>query len=138
MENKYAKLSELDGKSFTVEKAWGFSFKKWDEGARRMLIEEKWRQGLREEGFRKIYGLDTSEGKLDVSERQLKDMLEAVYKNGVADIVGKTYRVKKVVGQNNIPTYYFNVDWKAPAPTTKQDTVHEVNDEPIKLDELGW
>lgn len=138
MEKKtYAKLSELDGKSFTVTKAFGYSFKKWDEASHRMLMETQWRAGLREEGYKKMYGIDTNIGILDISEAQMKNMLETVYKEGVADINGKTFKVKRVVGKNDIPTYYFNVDWNA---NSKTDTVAEViDDEPIEIpDNLGW
>lgn len=140
MEKKtYVKLSELDGKSFTVQKAYGFSFKKWDEASRRMLMETQWRQGLREEGYRKVYGVETNVGVMDLSEAQLKNMLEAVYERGVADINNKTFSVKKYVGKNDIPVYYFKVDRDAKPQPSTQDTVHEViEDAPINLDSLGW
>ena len=129
VENKYAKLSELDGKSFTVTKSWGYSFKKWVAESKTMLTEDKWLPDMKgDRDWRKTYGLDTNAGKLDVSEAQLKNMLTAVYKNGVADINNVTFKVKKVIGQNDIPNYYFNVDYEAKEDTSlKQD-----------VDELGW
>lgn len=140
MEKKvYLKLGELDGKSFTVEKAWGYQFQKWDEGSSRFLREEKWQESMRgDRGWQKKYDLDTTDGKLSVSEAQIKTMLAAAYKNGVANIVGVTFKVKKVVGQNDIPNYYFNVDHNATPKTTQDKVVEDIGDEPINLDDIGF
>ena len=136
MENKYVKLGDLDGKQFTVEKAYGYEYKKWDNEARRMLTSEKW-----QEGFQKRYGLDTSEGKLEVSDRQIKDMLAGTYKQGKADINGVTFKVKKVVGQNDIPNYFFNVvsEKSLPRPEPAQRFVdQQEEDNGIDLSDIPF
>lgn len=137
MENKkvYTKLSDLVDDSFTITKVWGYQFKLWDNESKRMLVSEKW-----EKGYRKIYGLDTSKGSLDLSASQLGQMLESVNKAGVADINGKTFNVKSNGKTGMDIRYYIN-----PAPASqraepsKTDNVAEVVDgETINLDELGW
>ena len=100
----YTKLGDLDGKTFTIDEAYGFQFKKWDAEARRMLTSYRW-----EEGYRKIYTVSSDKGKFDLSARQMKDLLEVTYSKGTANIVGKSFTVKKVIGQNDIPNYYFNL-----------------------------
>ena len=108
-DTKYVKLSELDGQQFTVEKAYKFCFKKWDGANRRMLVENNWQEFMRgDRDWRKIYAVDTNKGKMDLSQKQLKDMLEGVYIDGIADVNGKTFTVRKVVGQNDIPNYFIN------------------------------
>ena len=99
----YTKLSDLVDKEFTVEKAWGFSWKKWDDQARKMLMVEKY-----EPGFRKIYGIETDKGHLDLGSGQLSSLLEAVYKNGAADINGRTFSVKSNGKTGMDIRYFFN------------------------------
>lgn len=130
-QKKYLKLGDMDGQTFTVTKAWGYQWKKYDEVSRRMLVSESY-----EQGYQKRYGIDTSDGKLEVSEPQLKSMLSSVYKDGVSNINGATFKVKKVVGQNGIPNYYFNPVKKEVA---KEDTVHPFEDsEPADLSEIPF
>lgn len=136
MEVTYTKLSELDGREFTVERAYGFKLKKWDNASRRMLVEDAWNPALLKEGYRKIYALDTDKGKLDISEKQLSDMLVKTYKNGEAGIVGRTFAVKKVIGQNDFPNYYFNA--QPQREVQKIDEVVEPTDEPIDLDSIPF
>lgn len=103
MENKYARLKDLVDRTFTVEKAYGYTFKKYDEVSKRFLTSETY-----QEGFRKIYTIDTSEGKLDLGSGQLSSLLEAVYKNGTADINNRTFSVKSN-GKTGVDIrYYFN------------------------------
>jgi hypothetical protein len=135
MEKKtYTKLSELVDNTFTVTKAWGYQFKLWDNESKRMLVSEKY-----EQGYRKIYNLDTDKGSLDLGSGQLSSLLEAVYKNGTADINGVTFKVKSNGKSGMDIRYYFNVDRDAkPQPQTNQDTVHDVDDgEVISLDDLS-
>lgn len=100
----YTKLGDLDGQTFTIDEAYGFQFKKWDAEARRMLTSDRW-----EDGFRKIYTVSSNKGKFDLSAPQMKDLLESTYSKGTANIVGKSFTVKKVIGQNDIPKYYFKL-----------------------------
>jgi hypothetical protein len=107
----YIRLKDMDDKTFTIKKVGGYKYKKMVEtnGKWSVLVEESWRQGLKEEGYRKVYQIDAEEGIFDASEYQLQNMLIAVIKDGVADLNNKTFKVKKVIGKNDIPNYYFNV-----------------------------
>lgn len=136
MDNKptYTKLSALVGDVFTVEKAYGYQWKKFDPESKRMLISEQY-----EEGFRKIYSLDTDKGKLDVSASQLGNLLESVYRNGEANITGRTFSVKSNGKTGMDIRYYLNATKDAPvAPTQAQDEVYDVPEEPISLDEIPF
>lgn len=127
---KYTKLSELVGDQFTIEKAYGYQWKMWDNVSNRMLVSETY-----EQGYRKIYSLDTDKGKLDLGSGQLSSLLEAVYKNGAADINGKTFSVKSNGKSGMDIRYYFNLVKTEP----KQDTVVEdVGDEPFSLDDIPF
>lgn len=102
-EKKFTKLSELVDNDFTVERAYGYQFKMWDATAKRMLVSETY-----EQGYRKIYSLDTDKGKLDLGSGQLSSLLEATYKNGKADINGVTFHVKSNGKTGMDIRYYFN------------------------------
>lgn len=104
MEKKYTKLSALVGSTFTVEKAGGYTFKKWDNEAKKMLVSERY-----EQGFRKIYSLETDKGYLDVGPGQLSSLLEATYKQGKADINKVTFEVKSNGKTGMDIRYFFNV-----------------------------
>lgn len=106
MDNKieYTKLSALVDDDFTITKAGGYQFKKWDNENRRMLVEEKWT-----EGYRKMYTIDTDKGRMDLGAGQLGNLLEGVYKNGVADINGVTFHVKSNGKSGLDIRYFFNV-----------------------------
>lgn len=118
----YTSLKELVGDTFTVEKAGGYTWKKWDNDAHRMLISDDY-----EEGFKKRYTLDTDKGRMDVSTSQLGAMLEITYKDGKADINGQTFSVRSNGKEGKEIRYFIN--W---APSEKQvepsqaDTIKEV------------
>lgn len=101
---KYTKLSALVDDDFTITKAGGYQFKKWDAESKRMLVEEKWT-----EGYRKMYTIDTDKGRMDLGAGQLGNLLEGVYKNGVADINGVTFHVKSNGKSGLDIRYFFNV-----------------------------
>jgi hypothetical protein len=105
MDNKitYTKLSNLVDQDFTITKAGGYQFKKWDDASKRMLVEERY-----VEGYRKLYTIDTDKGRMDLGSGQLANLLEAVYKNGQADINGKTFHVKSNGKTGMDIRYYFN------------------------------
>lgn len=132
MDNKpqYTKLSALVGDTFTVEKAYGFTWKKFDPESKRMLISETY-----EEGYRKVYSLDTDKGKLDVSGSQLGNLLEGTYKNGEANIIGRTFAVKSN-GKTGIDIRYFlNLAKEQPKPV---EEVFEDTEEPIDMDSIPF
>lgn len=126
---KYTKLSELVGDQFTIERAYGYQWKMWDTVSKRMLISETY-----EQGYRKIYSLDTDKGKLDLGSGQLSSLLEAVYKNGAADINGKTFSVKSNGKSGMDIRYYFNLVKDAPV----RDTVVEDITDDINLDDIPF
>jgi len=106
MENKinYTKLAALVGAEFTVEKAGGYTFKRWNNEARRMEISEQ-----NQEGFRKLYTVDTDKGRMDLGAGQLGNLLEIAYDKGVADINGKTFLVKSNGKSGMDIRYFFNL-----------------------------
>lgn len=144
MENKtYIKLKDMDGKTFTIKKVGGYKFKKMVEtnGKWSVLVEDSWREGLKEEGYRKVYQIDAEEGTFDASEYQLQNMLITVAKDGVADLNNKTFKVKKVIGKNDIPNYYFNVvrDAQPKEWNGKQEVEGDDYDStPIDLDSIPF
>jgi len=103
MEKKFVKLGELVNDTFTVEKAWGFQWKCWDNDTKKMLMSDTYQQG-----YRKIYSVDTDKGKLDLGSGQLSSLLEAVYKDGKADINGRTFEVKSNGKSGMDIRYFFN------------------------------
>lgn len=129
----FTKLSDLVGDTFTINKVWGFQFKMWDNESRRMLTSDRY-----EKGYRKMYGVDTDKGSLDLSASQVGQMLEAVSQKGVADINGRTFSVKSNGKTGMDIRYFINPTKDAPVQPTQQDTIHEVGDEPINLDSLGF
>lgn len=102
-EKKYTKLSELVNSTFTIEKVWGYKYKQWDNVNRKMLVSEKY-----EQGYRKLYDVDTNKGKMDLGTGQLGSLLEAVFKDGVANLNGKTFEVKSNGKSGMDIRYYFN------------------------------
>lgn len=127
----FTKLSSLVDQDFTIVKVWGYKFKMWDETENKMLSSDVYVQG-----YRKVYGVDTDKGSLDLSASQFSQMLEGVNKQGVADVNGRTFHVKSNGKAGKDIRYWLNPTKSAPVKT--QDTVAPVDDEPINLDELGW
>ncbi len=116
MDKKYTKLSQLVGRSFRVERAYGYSWKKWDSVANKMLTSETYQPE-----YRKTYTIDTDNGRLDLGPGQLSSLLEATYKNGQADINGKTFHVKSNGKTGMDIRYYFNLVKETPSGYTERD-----------------
>lgn len=150
----YTKLSELVNDTFTVEKTFGYQYKKWDVDSGRMLTSEKY-----EQGFRKIYTLQTDKGKLDVSASQLGSLLETVFKSGEANLINRTFEVKSNGKTGMDIRYFFSALWKDEAKTeepnfnkfhdnkealkarvSKQDDVvlDDIDEKPIDLSEIPF
>lgn len=102
-DTKYIKLVDLVDNSFTVEKVFYPQYKMWDNDAKRMLISDRW-----EKGYRKIYGVVTDKGTLDLSSNQIGTMLESVSKGGEAKITGRTFNVKSNGKTGMDIRYYIN------------------------------
>jgi len=112
----FTKLSVLVDDDFTVEQAHGYTWKKYDPDTKRMLTSETY-----EEGYRKVYLIETDRGKLDLGSGQLGSLLELTYKNGAADITGKTFHVKSN-GKSGIDIrYYFSLVKKKDAEVEQED-----------------
>ena len=123
MENKYTKLSALVNDNFRVDKVWGYKFKMWADG--QMLVSDTYK-----DGYRKVYEVDTSKGKLDLGTGQIGSLLEAVFKNGVADLNNQTFSVKSNGKTGMDIRYYFNKVTTSPLPD-KQLHGDEINVEDI-------
>lgn len=103
MDKKFTKLSALVGDTFTVEKSYGWKFKKWDPVAKKMLVSERY-----EQDFQKKYTIETDKGIMDLGAGQLSSLLEAVYRDGVADINNRTFEVKSNGKTGMDIRYFFN------------------------------
>lgn len=127
-EKKYTKLSALVDDTFTVLSSKGYSFKKWDNDERKMLVSDQW-----QEGYKKTYTLETDKGTLDVGSGQLGNLLEAVFYNGEAKLTGTTYEVKSNGKTGMEIRYFFNVK-KQDLPEPQESPKDEPQDETIEDD----
>lgn len=134
-ERKYTKLSELVGKEFTVERAYGFQYKKWENESKRMLVSERY-----EEGYTKVYTVETNYGRLDLRAGQMGNLLEGVVKAGVSDINGKTFLVRSNGKTGMDIRYYINPvrNPKPPAQTAIKEAVVEPDEEPFNLEDIPF
>jgi hypothetical protein len=109
---QYTKLGNLVDDEFTVTKAGGYLWKKYDPETKRFLVEESYK-----EGFSKKYTIDTDKGRMDLGPGQLSSLLEATYYQGKADINGKTFKVKSNGKTGMDIRYFFNLKREtAPKP----------------------
>lgn len=97
----YTKLSDLVNENIMVEKVFPYKFKAWDNEAHKMLVSDTWQQG-----YRKVYTVDTDKGRLDMSQSQIAQMLEGVTSDGRADINGRKFNVKSN-GKTGMEIRYF-------------------------------
>lgn len=102
MENKqWIKLKDLDGKTFIIKSVGDFRWKAWDETTGKMVESDKWQKG-----YQKRYPVVTDQGEMEVSQAQIKDMLEAYHQNGQSNIIDKSFTVK-TNGQTGKEIRYF-------------------------------
>lgn len=102
MENKkFVKLSDLVGDRFTIVKVGKFSYKKWDNENRKMLVSDNWVQG-----YNKVYQVESDRGYVDMSSAKVGEMLESVSKFGESSIVGRVFNVKSN-GKTGMDIRYF-------------------------------
>jgi hypothetical protein len=139
---KYIKLSDLVDSEFTVEKIFFPQYKLWDNDAKKMLVSERW-----EKGYRKIYGVVSDKGTLDVSATQIGNMLEAVSKGGEANIIGRTFSVKSNGQTGKEIRYYINAkaesktadgQWEKAREILKDNAPSEVSEDPVDLSDIPW
>lgn len=125
-DKKYTSLKELVNSSFTINKIWGYNFKKWDNESKRMISEDKWF-----EGSRKMYQVDTDKGKLDLSETQLGLLFVKVQHAGKSDVNNLTVDVKSN-GKSGIDIrYYLNPDtYQKPDASEQPEGEYKLEDIP--------
>lgn len=129
----YTKLSNLVDDTFTVQKVFGYKFKMWDNASKKMLISEKW-----EQGYRKMYTLDTDKGTLDLSASQIGNLLESVTKDGRSDINGRTFSVKSNGKSGMDIRYFINATKDIPLDNQDKPWGKDIDEEPINLDEIPF
>lgn len=139
-DKKYTKLKDLVGDEFTVEKVWGFKWKMWLPAENRMHVADTY-----EDGHRKMWGVDTDKGELDVSDWQFGNMLASVFQGDSAELVGKTFSVKSNGKEGKEIRYFINPVYKkqvAQKPTrqVKEPTFVDIepDDEPVDLSAIPF
>ncbi len=95
----WTKLSDLVNQEITITSVGRFSFKKWENG--QMLTSPNYQQG-----YRKVYQVETDKGTLDISANNIGQMLESVSFEGSSDITGKTFSIKSN-GKTGMEIRYF-------------------------------
>lgn len=128
MERNFTKLSDLVGKSFTVNTVDPFVWKMWNQAEKKMETSDTW-----QEGYRKVYPVQTNKGSLDMGSGQIGSLLEAVFYKGKADLVGKTFFVKSNGKSGMDIRYYFNV--------VKEEPVIDINDDikkEVSIDDIPF
>jgi hypothetical protein len=134
----FTKLSELVNKTFTVQKFYGYKWKMWDNTQKKMLVSDVWQKD-----YRKVYAVETDKGVLDLSANQVGTLLEAIVRNGEANIIGRTYQVKSNGKTGMDIRYFFNVvaEPKIPpvvAQQTAQETFDDYVPDTINLDDIPF
>lgn len=107
---KFNKLSALVGEEIKIKDVEGFMWKMWDNDKKKMEVSPVFMSG-----YRKVYQVVTDKGKLDMSQSQLGNMLEAANVRGKADIIGKTFHIKSNNKQGLEIRYYLNLVEPMPA-----------------------
>lgn len=131
-ERRYVKLGDLVDSSFTVEKVYGYKWKMWDANAKRMLVSDTY-----EKDYRKVYGMVTDQGTMDLGSGQIGSLLEVVMKDGVADLNGKSFNVKSN-GKSGMDIRYYFSPAKSAAPVQRDHVIEDISDEPIDLSEIPF
>lgn len=103
MDKNFIKLSNLVDSDFTITGVGGYKFKMWDNNEKKMLISDEW-----DKGYRKVYSVETDKGTLDMGTGQIGSLLEAVFKDGKADLNGQTFHVKSNGKTGMDIRYFFN------------------------------
>lgn len=145
----FTKLSALVDNNFTVQSVNGFRWKKWDEASKTMLVSGSWA-----EDHRKLYQVETDKGQLDLGTGQLGNLLEAVFHEGKADLIGRTFYVKSNGKSGKEIRYFFNTtnpsqtsfvpkDQGASAPVSSQTAAVELPpvenyDNPVNLEDIPF
>lgn len=76
MDTQYTTLSKLVNDTFIITGCKGWTWKKWDNENKKMLLSMNWA-----EGYRKMFTFITSKGQLDLSEGQVGQILARAFNN---------------------------------------------------------
>lgn len=128
MDKQYTSLSKLVNDKFTIKAVKGYSYKMWSNADKRYVSRDTYA-----EGFSKKYQVDTDKGLLDLGTGQLGNLLETVFKDGQADLNGKTFEVKSN-GETGMSIRYFFSEVKdfEPEPSeTKQEQDDDLSSIPF-------
>lgn len=119
---EFTKLSSLVGDEFTVKTVQTYTFKKWDNENKKMLSSPSW-----QEGYRKLWQVDTDKGQLDLGDGQMGNLLVGVMHAGKSDIIGATFSVKSN-GKTGIDIRYYLNPVKVPTQEEEldQNTLNEL------------
>ena len=120
--NNYVKLRDLS--AFTVMSDKGYSYKQWNQSEGKMEVSDKW-----QEGFRKMFSIETDQGTLDLSQAQLGQMLSSAYRDGAANLIGNKFNVKTNGKTGMEIRYFINLDYASQPHTssvTHENTKAEV------------
>lgn len=113
MENKYAKLKDID--QFTIKSIASPHFQKWDKENKQMLKDPGY-----VEGYKKVWEATTDKGILTLSRDQMGQMLIAFLDNGKCDVVGKTFKVKTNGKEGMEIRYFINGVYDAPSKSEEE------------------
>lgn len=113
---EFTKLSSLIGEEITIQSVPGYSFKKWDDVNKKMLVSDNY-----QEGYRKLWQVVTDKGQLDLGDGQMGNLLVGVMLNGKADIIGATFHVKSNGKSGLDIRYYLNAVRVPEAPRELPD-----------------
>ncbi len=145
MDKSYVKLKDLVNGTFTIIKVEGYKFKLWDNENKKMLVEDNFFK-KNDDNARKIYGVETDKGFLDLSEWQLNTLLGVVQYQGKADVNGRIFRVKSNGKSGMEIRYYFDVvedrqtDRPSSEPTPIKDVVltDEDVEKPVDMSDIPF
>ena len=130
--DKFIKLKDLIGSSVTIQSVDPYVYKMWSDADKRFVTSQ-----THQEGFSKKYPVTTDKGKLDLGSGQIGSLLTACFRNGAADLIGKTFSVKSNGKEGMDVRYFFDLT-EIPAPELVKDTiVTEVPDQ-INLDGIPF
>lgn len=135
METKWIKLKDLDGKEFTVKSVGDLRWKAWDKEQNKYVYSDTWKKD-----YNKSFIVQIENGQVDMSQAQIKDMLEAYHKNGESNIIGKTFTVKTNGLQGKEIRYFINAARNTSGEgfnkfIENRDKLKERLEEPSKEDE---
>lgn len=99
----FTKLKDLIDQDFTIEEVQGFKYKMWSDADKRMVVSDG-----PKEGHRKVYQVQTDKGLMDLSTFQIGNLLECVFEDGSATLIGRTFHVKSNGKTGKEIFYFFN------------------------------